>query len=99
MLASGGEALTLAQAQDEARAKAPEGALFSARLKAAEELAIDARRAVRRDPSINFNVAPGELGGDTSERDIGVGLVVGGCDGLVGASSCVGCGRPRPLQI
>lgn len=74
MLASGGEALTLAQAQEEARAKAPEGALFSARLKAAEELAIDARRAVRRDPSINFNVAPGELGGDTSERDIGVGL-------------------------
>ena len=73
-LASGAERLTLAQAQEEARAKAPEGALLSARLTAAEELAIDARRAVRRDPSLNFNVAPAELGGDASERDIGVGL-------------------------
>ena len=68
------EPLTLAQAQTEARAHAPDVDLLAARLTAADALATDARRAVRRDPTLNFNAAPGEFGGDNSERDIGVGL-------------------------
>src|SRR5690242_19420099 len=66
--------LTLAEAQSEARARAPDVDVLAARLAAADAVARDARRAVRRDPSLGFNIAPGELGGDRSEQDIAVGL-------------------------
>lgn len=72
--ARAGDLLTLTQAQAEARAHAPDVDLLTARATAAEELERDAGRAVRRDPWLNFNAAPGQLGGDRSEQDLGVGL-------------------------
>lgn len=72
--ASAAEPLSLAAAQAEARARAPEQGLFAAHIVAADALASDARRVFRRDPQILAGIAPGGLGGDASERDYTVGL-------------------------
>lgn len=72
-LLAAGASLTLQQAQAEARARAPDTALLEARLRGAQELARDARRIFRENPSVSVDYAPGALVGRPDESAIGVG--------------------------
>lgn len=67
-------ALTLAEAQQEARATAPEVGELQARLAAAEAMAAQAGRRVRDDPIVSGSVFRGELLGRPDESRWSVGI-------------------------
>jgi cobalt-zinc-cadmium efflux system outer membrane protein len=67
-------ALTLAEAQREARAAAPEAGELQARLAAAEAMAAQAGRRVRDDPIVSSSVFRGELLGHPDESRWSVGI-------------------------
>jgi cobalt-zinc-cadmium efflux system outer membrane protein len=67
-------ALTLAEAQREARAAAPEVGELQARLAAAEAMAAQAGRRVRDDPIVSSSVFRGELLGHPDESRWSVGI-------------------------
>jgi outer membrane protein TolC len=67
-------ALTLAEAQREARAAAPEVGELQARLAAAEAMAAQAGRRVRDDPIVSGSIFRGELLGHPDESRWSVGI-------------------------
>lgn len=73
ILLAAGVPLTLQQAQAEARAHAPDAVLLEARLRGAQELARDARRIFRQNPSVSVDYAPGGLVGRPDESTVGAG--------------------------
>jgi outer membrane protein TolC len=60
--------LSLAEAQAEARAHAPEGAALEARLRAEQLAAAPASRALRTNPTVSGTYAPGVLTGHPDEH-------------------------------
>jgi cobalt-zinc-cadmium efflux system outer membrane protein len=66
--------LTLAAAQSEARARAPEVAALAATLRGAEAVARDARRTFRQDPTLALSAQPGALTGEPREFGYSVGV-------------------------
>lgn len=72
--ASAQRALTLAEAQREARAAAPEVRELQARIAAAEAITAQAGRRFREDPLVTSNIFRGELLGHSDERSWSVGI-------------------------
>lgn len=66
--------LSLADAQSEARAHAPEVASLAAGVRGAEAVARDARRAFRQDPMLTVSAQPGALTGEPREFGYSVGV-------------------------
>jgi cobalt-zinc-cadmium efflux system outer membrane protein len=73
---AGEPGLTLSQAQAEARAHAPESAELEARLRGAEAVAADARRALREDPSFSVNYRTGAPAGRPDESAVDLSLAL-----------------------
>ena len=68
------QAISLTDAQFEARAHAPEGAELDARLRGADAVLDDAGRVFRRDPSIQGSYSTGALTGSPNEHAATVGV-------------------------
>lgn len=91
--------LSLAEAQAEARAHAPEAAELEARLRGAQAVAEDARRIFRRNPELSGGYAPGALVGQADESSWSLGLRwpldVSGSSGPRTAAAAAGERRTR----
>lgn len=68
------DTLTLAGAQSEARARAPEGGELAARIRGAEVIARDAHRMIRTDPIASGEYTTGALTGNPDERTLRAGI-------------------------
>lgn len=94
-----GSPLTLARAQTEARAHAPEAAELEGRIRGAEAIAADARRALRQDPSLSGNYRTGAPVGRPGESAVDLNLAfpidVSGSWNLRGAAASAELGGAK----